>query len=59
MSTLPLDRQRSQHLGAGHGHGLPTLQPPNIGVALAVSNATAATQQTSPPTQPGNTISRR
>ena len=34
--------------------GIPTVQAPNISVALTASNATAATQQTMPPTQTGN-----
>jgi hypothetical protein len=34
--------------------GYPTVQAPNIGGALAASNATAATQQTALPTQSGN-----
>jgi Filamentous haemagglutinin family outer membrane protein len=34
--------------------GIPTVQAPNISVALTASNATAATQQTTLPTQTGN-----
>jgi hypothetical protein len=34
--------------------GIPTVQAPNISTALSTSNATAATQQTSLPTQNGN-----
>jgi Filamentous haemagglutinin family outer membrane protein len=34
--------------------GIPTVQAPNISVALTASNATAATQQTVLPTQSGN-----
>jgi len=38
----------------GTSSGIPTVQAPSISVALATSNATAATQQTATPTQGGN-----
>jgi hypothetical protein len=38
----------------GTSTGIPTVQAPNISMALATSNATAATQQTGLPTQSGN-----
>ena len=38
----------------GTATGIPTVQAPNISVALSSSNATAATQQTATPTQSGN-----
>jgi filamentous hemagglutinin-like outer membrane protein len=38
----------------GTSSGIPTVQAPNISAALAATNATAATQQTTLPTQTGN-----